>query len=387
MMRRKRRVLQSALGVSIGIATVIAVLTVASAGETLLQGELERYGPNLTIVPATARLDVELDGLTMGSITVGETMIDESMLPLIQQVADEAIRADMGISALGPIATVTPRLYLPGSVADRNVTIVGVLPQEEKSIRAWWGFATGHYLDAPTSLVAGSVAARSLALSVGDNVRVTNQDYTVAGILADSGSNDDYLLFVPLRTLQSASGKEGLVSTIEVRALCTGCPVEEIAQSLSADIPGIYAVAVRQVAGTELEMWHGMRTIVLLLATVTLLVGLFGVMNSMSAMVMERRKDIGIMRAVVASRGQIITMFLWESLALGVLGGLVGYGIGLLLALGAGPLLLEDAAINPVFGYLPLAIALAAAVSMVASLFPAMNAAQMKVADAVRTAS
>ncbi|MBN1152490.1 MAG: ABC transporter permease [Dehalococcoidia bacterium] len=387
MLRRKRRVLHSVLGVSIGITTVVAMLTVASAGESLLRGELERYGPNLTVVPATARLDVELGGLTMGSVTVGDTMIDQSALPLIQQVADDAIRADMGISDPSPIAIVAPRLYLPGTLEGRNVTVVGVLPDEERAIRVWWGFSEGGYMTDAESLVAGAVAARSLGLSAGGKVNVSGQDYTVSGVLSDSGSNDDYLLFVPLDTLQSASGKTGLISTIDVRALCTGCPVEKIAQALSSDIPGIHAVAVRQVAQAELGMWHGMRTVVLLLASVTLLVGLFGVMNSMSAMVMERRKDIGIMRAVGASRRQIVSMFLYESLALGVLGGIAGYGAGLLIALGVGPLMLDGIAIAPVFEYVPLAIGLAAGISMVAALHPALGAARMRVADAVRTSS
>ncbi|NLE95880.1 MAG: FtsX-like permease family protein [Dehalococcoidia bacterium] len=387
MARRKRRVLHSVLGVSIGITTVIAMLTVANAGETVLRSELERYGPNLTVVPATARLDVELGGLTMGSVTVGETMIDESVLPLIQQVADDAIRADMGISDPGPIAIVAPRLYLPGDVDGRTVTMVGVLPAEEKAIRVWWGFTDGGYMSSHDSLVAGAIAARSLGLSADSTVRISGSEYRVSGILSDSGSNDDYLLFVPLQTLQEASGKEGLVSTVDVRALCTGCPVEMIARALSADIPGIHAVAVRQVAEAELGMWHGMRTIVLVLASVTLLVGLFGVMNSMSAMVMERRKDIGIMRAVGASRRQIVSMFLYEALALGLLGGAAGYAAGLLLALGVGPLMLDGVGITPVFEYVPLAVGLAAGISMIAALHPALGAAAMKVADAVRTSS
>ncbi len=387
MVRRKRRVLHSVLGVSIGITTVIAMLTVANAGERLLRGELERYGPNLTVVPATARLDVELGGLTMGSVTVGETMIDESVLPLIQQVADDAIRADMGISDPGPIAIVAPRLYIPGTVEGRNVTLVGVFPAEESAIRVWWDLGDGGYLNGPDTLVAGAVAARSLGLSSGSIVNVSGHDYTVAGVLLDSGSNDDFLLFVPLDTLQAVSGKTGMMSTIDVRALCTGCPVEKIAHALTMEIPGIHAVAVRQVAEAELGMWHGMRAIVLLLASVTLLVGLFGVMNSMSAMVMERRKDIGIMRAVGASRRQIVSMFLYESLLLGLLGGVVGYAAGLALAMGVGPLMLGGMGVAPALEYVPLAIGLAAAISMIASLHPALGAARMKVADAVRTSS
>ncbi|TFH35351.1 MAG: ABC transporter permease [Dehalococcoidia bacterium] len=387
MVRRKRRVLHSVLGVSIGIMTVIAMLTVANAGEEVLRGEMERYGPNLTVVPATARLDVELGGLTMGSVTVGETVIDEAVLPEIQRVADELIRMDMGISDPGPIAIVAPRLYLPATVDGRNVTVVGVAPNQERAIRVWWGFSEGEYLNGPDDVVVGSVAARSLELSAGQTVSVSGHDFTVAGVLADSGSNDDFLLFVPLATLQAAAGKEGVVSTVDVRALCTGCPVEKIAGALSNNIAGIHASAVRQVAEAELGMWNSMRSIVLLLASVTLLVGLFGVMNAMSAMVMERRKDIGIMRAVGASRRQIVSMFLYEAAGLGVLGGVAGYLAGLLLAVAVGPLVLAGATVTPVLAYVPLAIGLAGAISMVAALHPALGAAGMRVADAVRTSS
>ncbi len=387
MMRRKRRVVHSVFGVSIGIMTIIAMLTVGTAGENLLRAEMERYGPNLTIVPATARLDVELGGLTMGSVTVGETMLDQSVLPKIQQVADDAIRADMNISDPGPIAIVAPRLYLPASVGDRNVTLVGVAPREEKAIRVWWNFSEGGYLEGDDDLVAGAVAARALGLSTGDTLSISGHDYTVAGVLGESGSNDDFLLFVPLPTLQESSARGPVVSTIDVRALCTGCPVEMIAHALTHDIPGIHAVAVRQVAEAELGMWHGMRAVVLMLASVTLLVGLFGVMNSMTAMVAERRKDIGIMRAVGASRRQIVSMFLQESIVLGLLGGIGGYLAGLLLAMVAGPLILGGVAVMPVYGYIPLAIGLAAAVSMIAALHPALGASRMRVADAVRTSS
>ncbi len=387
MLRRKRRVAHSVFGVSIGIMTVIAMLTVANSGEQLLRMELERYGPNLTIVPATARLDVELGGLTMGSITVGETMLDEAVLPLIQEAADDAIRADMGISDPGPIAIVAPRLYLPATMDDRSVTVVGVAPSEERAIRVWWDYSDGGHLQESDDLVAGAVAAKSLGLVAGDTVSISGHEYHVAGVLGESGSNDDFLLFVPLATLQETSGQGPVVSTVDVRALCTGCPVERIAHALTTDIPGLHAVAVRQVAEAELGMWHSMRAIVLMLATVTLLVGLFGVTNAMSAMVAERRKDIGIMRAVGASRRQILSMFLQEAFLLGLLGGIGGYLAGVALATVVGPLILGGAMVTPVLEYVLLAIGLAAAISMIAALHPALTASRMRVADSVRTSS
>ncbi len=387
MARRKRRVMYSVFGVSIGIMTVIAMLTVGSAGEHLLRMEMERYGPNLTVVPATARMDVELGGLTMVSVTVGETTLDQSLLPLIQFVADDAIRADKGISSPSPIAIVAPRLYLADAVGDRNVTVVGVLPAEEQAIRVWWDFSEGGHLSGPDELVAGAVAANALGLKAGQTVSLSSHTYTVAGILGESGSNDDFLLFVPLSTLQQSTGRGPVVSTVDVRAHCTGCPVEEIAVALTAHIPGIHSVAVRQVAEAELGMWHNIRAVVLMLAAITLVVGLFGVMNSMSAMVADRRKDIGIMRAVGASRRQILSMFLQEAVVLGLLGGIGGYVAGLLVAMVVGPLVREGVVVAPVAAYLPLAVLMAATVSVLAALQPALGATRMRVADAVRTSS
>ena len=138
MLRRKRRVLHAAIGVAVGIMTVVTMLTVIHADEQHLTMELERYGPNLSVVPATGRLDLELGGLSVGSVTVGDNYIDEAVLPQIQNISDTAIREKMGISEPGPIAIVAPRLYVPAIVGERNVTVAGIHPTEERAIRSWW---------------------------------------------------------------------------------------------------------------------------------------------------------------------------------------------------------------------------------------------------------
>jgi len=385
MLRRKRRVFHAAIGVAIGIMTVVTTLTVAHAGEQHLHMELERYGPNLSVVPATGMLDLELGGLSMGSVTVGDNYIDEAVLPQIQEMADTAIREELGITETDPIAIVAPRLYVPSTVGGRNVTVAGVLPPKERTIRSWWQVEDGRYLEGSDEVLVGAVAAASLDLASGAQIDVFGHGYTVAGVLKESGSNDDYLLFVPLSTLQETSGKTGIVSTVDVRALCTACPVEMIADSLSSNVPGIHAVAVRQVAEAEMGVQERTRGLMLALAIVTLLVGLFGVANAMANMVMERRRDIGIMRAVGASRRQVVTMFLYESVVLGLLGGVVGYAAGLVLAVVLGPLALDGMPVAPAFQYVPLSLALAVAISMIATLHPALTAAGMRVADAVRT--
>jgi putative ABC transport system permease protein len=240
-------------------------------------------------------------------------------------------------------------------------------------------------LEQKDQALVGAIAAEILKLNIGDVIPLDGTNVTVAGILEETGSNDDYQVFVPIDTLQKASGREGLVSSVDIRALCNACPVETIADSINADIPGVRAVAVKQIAATEMGMMEKMSKFMLTLAGITLAVGLFGVVNTMMTSVNERIKDIGIMRAVGASRSQIVKAFIYEAIIIGIIGGVLGYIVGTLLAYIAGPLVFEGTTIALVPQYFALALVLAIVVSVVATVYPAFRATQIKVADSFRS--
>ncbi len=385
VLRRKRRVLYAALGVVVGTMTVIGILTIALAGEARIYNQLEKYGPNLTVIPAISSLDMQLGDLILGSLTVGENYISESNLAEIRQIADGEIRQALGIEDDGNIATIAPRLYINTEVNGVSVMVVGVDPQEENKIKTWWRIREGEYFQRADQALVGGIAAELLRLNIGDKVTLNGSDVTVAGILDESGSNDDYQVFVPIRTLQKAFGKEGVVSSIDIRALCTACPVEIIADSINRSTPGVRAVAVKQVAAAEMGMMDRVNKFMLALAGITLAVGLFGVINTMMTSVNERIKDIGIMRAVGASRNQIIKIFVYEAIITGILGGIFGYIAGTLLAYVAGPLIFEGTAINYIPQYLPLSLALATLIAVLATVYPALHATRIKVADSFRS--
>ncbi|MFC2008923.1 ABC transporter permease [Chloroflexota bacterium] len=384
--RRKRRVIPVSLGVAVGIMAVIGTLTIANAGEVRLRAELEKYGPNLSIQPATGSLDMRIGSLDLGAVVVGDNYISEAVLQDIQQIADDAIREEMGVTDEGTIATVAPRLYMPTAVGSVPATLTGVWPTEERAIRSWWAFDDGRHLEDDREIVAGAFAATALDLKTGDTLELEGRQFVVVGTLQESGANDDYLLFASLSTVQELFARQGYVSTVDVRALCTACPVEMIADSINGAVPGIHAVAVRQVAEAEMMVQERLRTMMLSLAAVTLAVGLFGVANALSAMVAERTKDIGIMRAVGASRSQIVRVLLYEAVVLGLLGGIAGYVGGLGLAAVVGPIVFDAMRVEPVGSHVPLALALAVAVSLLAALRPSLVAARTRVADTLRTA-
>ena len=383
--RRKKRVLFAALGVAIGTMTVVGVLTIALAGQAKIYNELEKYGPNLAVTPAINNVDTQLGDLSLGTLAVGENYIPEEKIPEIRQIADGKIREALGITDPGNIATIAPKLYINTEVKGTSMMVVGVEPEEEIKINTWWKIQEGKYLEGSDQALVGAVAAKLLALNTGDTVDLNGSTVTVTGILEETGSNDDYQIFVPLQTLQQAFGKEGLVSSIDIRALCNACPVEIIAGAINQNITGVRAIAVKQVAEAEMGVMGRMNRFMYALGGITLAVGLFGVVNTMMSSVNERIKDIGIMRAVGASRNQIMRVFIYEAIVIGIVGGILGYLVGTLLAYVVGPIVFEGANINFALQYLPLSLALAILVAVMATTYPALRASKIRVADSFRS--
>ena len=385
ILRRKKRVLYATLGVIIATMTVVGVLTIALAGQIRITNQLEKYGANLSIVPATKNLDTGLGDITLGTVTIGDNYISADTLPQIRQITDDLIRKYRDDTPLGNIATIAPQLLIQSEVKGTSVILAGIEPQEELKIKSWWQVSRGEFISNDNQALVGSTAADLLKLNTGDIVSFNQSNVTVSGILDETGSGDDYRIFVSLALLQRSFNKAGMISTIDIRALCNGCPVELIADAINKDITGVRAVAVKQVAATEMGMLDKINKLMLALGGITLIVGIFGVINTLLTSVHERIKDIGIMRAVGASRNQIIRAFIFEAVIIGIAGGLSGYAAGTLLAYIIGPLIFEGTTISLAPQYLPTSIGLAIMIATVATLYPAYHATKIRVADSFRS--
>jgi putative ABC transport system permease protein len=266
-----------------------------------------------------------------------------------------------------------------------SVIVVGVDPQQERQLKTWWRIQEGEYLESADQALVGATAAELLELNVGDRITPNGREVIVAGILDETGSDEDYQIFLHIDTAQEAFDKEGLVSSIDVRALCSACPTSNIAGSINGNIPGVRAVAVKQIAETEMGMMERVSRFLLALAGITLAVGCFGVVNTMLTSVHERIKDIGIMRAVGASRSQIIRVFLYEAIIVGIVGGFLGYAAGTVLAYIIGPLIFGGVSVTYVPQYFLPALALATVIAIIATVYPAFRASRIKIAESFRS--
>jgi putative ABC transport system permease protein len=384
---RPLRAALSALGIAIGTAAIVGVLGLSSSSQVGLISEINRLGTNLlTVEPGQS--------LTGGPAQLPrEAPARITLLDNVQLVADTALMTDryvyrssiIPVGQTGGVQVRATSLNLP-SVLDTSV-------------------ARGDWLNAGTArlpvAVLGSVAAQQLGIDrvyPGQRIWLGGQWFNLAGILQPSPLTPDIdvsaLIGYPaaqkyLGYVSIVNGKQeaGPPSAIYVRA-ATGheAAVQSLlAQTANPEAP--YEAAVSQpsdVLTARAAAAGAFNSLFLGLGAVALIVGAVGVANIMIISVLERRSEIGLRRALGATKGQIRTQFLAESILLAVIGGVVG----VLAGAGATALYANAkgwAVVIPVEAWLG-GIASAILIGALAGLMPAVRASRLPPTVALRTA-
>jgi len=209
----------------------------------------------------------------------------------------------------------------------------------------------------------------------------------IAGILDETGSQDDFLIFGDLAFVQEVLKKPGALSLIEVSAFCISCPIDDIVGQISKVLPHAKVTAIRQTLQTKMEALDHFKRFSLGISIIVLLIGGLIVFTNMMASVNERKREIGIFRAIGFRKSHIIRIIFLEASAVGLIGGVTGY----LLGLGASHLL--GPVITGVKGggiFIDPALAvgvifLSVTMGVLSSIYPAVHASKMDPTAALRS--
>ena len=381
--RRRTKLLVGVLGVVIAASAIVAVITTFTAATDSLYDESGKFGANIIIRPQTNSIPLIEGSTTVGSISTGENYIDESKLPNIYTIENSA-----------NLAVVSPRLYGIANIgisSSSPVILMGVDPKEEPKIKAWWKL-DGRWISAEdgerTEVMLGSDIAKPLGLVTGSTITLTNGNNSVDGdvvaVIETTGGSEDGYIITSLKAAQYLFDNEGKISSIEVRALCNDCPVEEMSRQIEAALPNVEARAMSQIVLSEMALIKRTQSSAMAVSIITLLVSALTVASTMLASVNEKLKEIGIMRAVGASDIQIVSMLLFEGAIIGAIGGSVGFVLGTLVSFVAAPLLLSVTP-SPIWILLPAAAGVSITVGMVASVMPAKRAVSIDPAEVLRS--
>jgi len=373
---RKLRAALSALGIAIGVAAIVAVLGLSASSSAGLLAEISKLGTNLLTV-------------TEGQNFAGKTVeLPDAAPAMIGRMAP--------VTAVQDTGTVGVDVYRSPLIPSIQTNSLSV---QAASLGLPSALATsmykGHYLNAATArepvAVLGAAAAQRLGIDrvfAGERIRVGGQWFYVAGILNPVvlAPNMDSAVLVGFPAAERYLGFDGHPTTIYVRAqtsqvntvdgLLADQANPENPEDVDVSQPSAALVAQADAQGAFDDLFLG-------LGAVALLVGAVGVANIMVISVLERRSEIGLRRALGATRGHIRIQFLSEATLLALLGGAVGVGAGAL----ATAVYASVKGWTIVIPALAWAGGLAAAllIGALAGLLPALRAARLSPTEALWT--
>jgi putative ABC transport system permease protein len=368
------RLVLAVASVASGAAVTSALINLQLDASRKLTREFRSLGANLVIVPARAAAGGAEPPLADAAVL-------DRLAPLVASPPH--------VVASAPYLYVVAQAANAGSSNSslHNVILAGTWLDQVKPMSSWWK-VQGQWMDARNDLercLVGQRVARQLRLVPGSllQLRYAAQSIklTVAGVIS-SGSTEDNQVFVNLPLAQRLAGLDGRLGLIQLSVMGSPEVIEGVAARLSAALPGFDVRPVRQLAEAEGQLLSRIR--VLILSTVILILALTAlcVLATMTALAMERRRDVGLMKALGGSVRRVVRLFLVEAASLGLLGGLVGFGGGMLLSRWIGRRVF-GVAISPRLEVLPITLALMVGVAL-AGAFPLRLLGRIKPAEILR---
>ena len=371
--RRWGRKLLLVLGLTVGVATVVALMAITSTMKADVSTKLDEYGANILIVPKANDLALSYGGVTVASAAydVGElTVADLDLIKTIKNARN--------------ISVVAPKLLGAIPMSGQSVLVAGVRFPDELRLKQWWEM-DGEEPDAPDEALAGLRLARALRLQPGQTLEINGQAFRVAGILAENGSQDDDILFIDLGAAQQVMNKPESVSLVEVAALCTECPVEDMVDQISDVLPQARVTALRQAVTLRMETVGQLSRFSMAVSAVVVTIGALVVLTTMLGAVTERRQEIGLFRALGFRQRHVMYIILGEAALVSLLGGVLGWLLGMGTATLLAPRLAGTTMAVSWDPWLALgAVGGALLVGLLASLYPARSAARMDPTAALR---
>ncbi|RNC67305.1 MAG: ABC transporter permease [Desulfuromonadales bacterium] len=372
--RRKAKMAFLTIGLMVGIATIVTLVTLTTSMSSDIGKKMDEFGANILIMPQSNDLSMSYGGISLGRVTFDQREIRQEDLVRITTIKNSK-----------NVLAVSPKVLGGVRLGGKDALLVGVDFDSELKMKQWWR-VFGEVPKKEGEVLLGSTAADSAHLTPGDTVQVAGKPFTVAGVLEQTGSQDDSLVFMPLAGAQKLLGKEGRITLVEVAALCSGCPIGDMVVQIAEKLPEAKVTAIQQVVESRLKALDHFRRFAYAVAGVVIFIGSLIVFVTMMGSVTERTTEIGVFRAIGFRRGHIMRIILLEAALVSLLAGVLGYAAGMGGAKLALPFMAEskDAALVWDTTVMAGSIALSLIVGMLASLYPALHASRMDPTEALR---
>jgi putative ABC transport system permease protein len=421
--RRPRQKLLTTAALSLGMAVATAALSVSLDVGDRLAREFRSLGANLLVTPQADSLPLEIGGVDYRPVNAG-AYLPEADLPKLKTIFWRNNIVGFAPILEVPVSTrILPKPISSAFVPSLSATLIGTWSQHSiwtsdlqsrfvtgiEKTSPWWSVEGRWFSEDAAECVVGVGFARRTARQIGDAILVQNDNQgkvlTITGILSSGGPEDDSVI-VPLSLAQQLAEKPRQYRKLYVSALTKpeddfgrrdpktmkpdelerwSCSpyVSSIAYSIKQVLPGADVRVIRRVAEGEGRILTRVRMLLWLVTCVALLAAALAVGASSAASVIERRTEIGLMKALGAGSGTVGFLLAAEQLLLAFVGGGIGYALGIFLARVVGEKIF-GAAPEPSLLILVVIIGLAAGVTLLGSAVPLRRASRYEPAPILR---
>ena len=408
--RRKSKAVFLIVGISIGIATVVALLTLSRVIKDEIGTQLDQYGANIIVVPQSNSLSLDYGGISVSGVSLD-----------VNQLKNEDAKRILEIPYRNRLSVVAPKILGVADVEGQQVLLAGVDFPSELKLKRWWRLV-GQKPEQDQELLVGYDVAKRLSLIeptadgqsqtvpvmgmaevtsgggihhnnveqkgfklVRDRIRIAGQQHSVAGVITSTGGSEDQMIFGALPQFQMLLGKPNQLSMIEVSALCIGCPVEDIVKQIGAQLPNAKVSALQQSVRARADTVDRLTRFAIAVSAVVLIIGALMIFTTMMGSVVERTKEIGVLRAIGLRKRQIINELMIEAAAISTIGGLMGWITGMFVSWLTLPYF-SQSGVRLEFDLKTALGAMAAAllIGAVSTIYPAIRASRLDPSEAIR---
>ncbi|HEV3419506.1 MAG TPA: FtsX-like permease family protein [Candidatus Acidoferrum sp.] len=355
------------LALGAGAAITSALLNLQIDAKRRLTTEFRALGANVIVVPRDA------------NATSGGTLDQTVIAGLPAENAGKPVPAVAFLYVIGEVAKA-------GEIHYQAAVIAGTEGQGLTQVRP--GRRTEYSAELekdPAACEAGAKAAGQFKVHTGDSLHLRNQGReatcNVFAVVATGGAEDTQI-FTKLATAQTLAELPGRISLVQLSVTGTPDSIDRFIKALSKRLPGADVHGIKQLAEAEGKLYNRISGLLTATVIIVLLLTSLCVMAGMSNVAIERKNDVGLMKAIGGSVRRVVRLFLAEAIVMGIVGGLIGSAFGILGSIWLGKTVFGVAA-EPRWIVYPVSVGITIIVS-IASAFPLRRLASIRPASVFR---
>ena len=361
LVRRRSRMLIALLAIAVGATILSGLVTIYYDVPRQMGAEFRNYGANMILLPAGG--DEEFN--------------------------EQAVQQALTLIESGDLVGVAPYRYETVAINEQPIIVAATDMDGAKAASPYW-LINGEWPADSGEMLLGKDVADVLYANEGDTLKMvytlaetegedgltktSEMRFKVTGILETGGSEEEYV-YISLQDMQQLTGEVGSYDVVELSVSASHTKLETYVEKINENTD-VSAKLVKRVTQSEATVLTKLQSLVLLVTIIVLALTMICVATTMTAVVTERRKEIGLRKALGASDSSIIWEFMGEGLLLGGVGGLLGAGLGFAFAQAVSVNVFSSSiSFRPLL--LPVTVIVSILVTGLACLLPVRNATEI----------